>query len=123
MMKQWLQALRSLIPSLFSAAPSHTENEVESSAYRQMGGIYVIDVRTEAEWKSGHIEGAILIPHDRIKSRISAVTLDKSAPIALYCRTGRRAGIALTTLRALGYESVENLGSLKEARKKLRVAP
>lgn len=85
--------------------------------------MYIIDVRTESEWKAGHIQDAILIPYDEIKARIVEVTTNKSAPIALYCRSGRRSGIALTSLRELGYLNVDNLGSLDDARKKLGVAP
>jgi|GEM_PF-6862097 len=119
MIKCLLQALRRLMPSLLPAALSHGEPRVENSAYQQLKGKYVIDVRTEGEWKAGHIQGAILIPYNQIMSRIGAVTKDKSAPIALYCRSGRRSGIALKALKELGYVNVENLGSLKEARKEL----
>jgi phage shock protein E len=85
--------------------------------------MYVVDVRTEAEWKAGHIKDAILIPHDEIKARIVEVTTNKAARIVLYCRSGRRSGIAHKSLQELGYLNVENLGSLDEARKKLGVSP
>lgn len=123
MIQRFLRTLRYLIISLFVAAPSHAETNTENRAYQQIKGRYVIDVRTEAEWQAGHIEGAILIPYDQIKARIGTVTQDKSAPIALYCRSGRRSGIALQALKELGYVNVENLGSLQEARQKLGISP
>jgi phage shock protein E len=76
---------------------------------------YVIDVRTEAEWAAGHIEGAILIPHELIGERITKVTDDKKAKIDLYCRSGRRSGIALEVLKKAGYEDVTNLGTMENA--------
>jgi len=82
-------------------------------------GKILIDVRTQAEWDEDHIAGAILIPYDQIAARIASVTKDKDAPIALYCRSGRRAELALETLKRLGYANVENLGGLQEARVKL----
>lgn len=75
----------------------------------------IIDVRTEAEWNSGHLEGAILIPYDGIGEKIGAVAEDKSKPIYLYCRSGRRSRIAKEALEKLGYKDVRNLGSLEEA--------
>ena len=85
--------------------------------------MHIIDVRTEVEWKAGHIKDAILIPYDQIKARIAEVTTNKSAHIALYCRSGRRSGIAIKSLQELGYLNVENLGSFDDARKNLGVSP
>jgi phage shock protein E len=80
----------------------------------------VIDVRTEAEWNNGHLEGAILIPYTVIGQKIATVAPDKSKTIFVYCRTGRRSQIAKETLEKLGYRDVRNLGSLEEAAKALK---
>lgn len=84
-------------------------------------GKYLIDVRTREEWNRDRIAGAILIPHDQIGSRIAAIIADKKAPIALFCRSGRRSGIALDVLRAMGYDQVENLGGIQDARRKMNL--
>ncbi len=78
--------------------------------------IIVIDVRTKAEFDAGHVKGAILIPYDEIESRIASYVKDKSKPIALYCRSGRRSGIALRIVGSLGYTNAANYGSLQNAR-------
>ena len=96
---------------------------VANSAVMETHRMYVVDARTEAEWKAGHIKGAILIPYDQIETRIAEVTTNKSASIALYCRSGRRSGIAIKSLQELGYLNIENLGSIDDARKKLGVSP
>ncbi|MHB8908164.1 MAG: rhodanese-like domain-containing protein [Syntrophales bacterium] len=80
----------------------------------------IIDVRTEAEWNSGHVEGAILIPYDVIGGKIAAVAKDKSKRVYVYCRTGRRSGIAKETLQKLGYKDVVNLGSFDDAARALK---
>jgi phage shock protein E len=67
----------------------------------------------------GAYRGAILIPYDQIGARCAEVTTNKSASIGLYCRSGRRSGLASKRLQALGYTNVENLGGLQEARKRL----
>jgi len=81
----------------------------------------LIDVRTEAEWNEGHLEGAVLIPYDKIGEGIAKSAPDKKMKINLYCRTGRRSGIALETLKKLGYDHVTNFGSVKDASEKLNV--
>ena len=80
---------------------------------------YIIDVRTEAEYKAGHLEGAVLIPYDQIEQRISATVQDLNARIYVYCRSGRRSGIAKGVLNKLGYRDVINLGSVSNAAKSL----
>jgi phage shock protein E len=80
----------------------------------------VIDVRTEAEWNNGHVEGAVLIPYDMIGKKIEAVAKDKSGRIYVYCRSGRRSQIAKETLEKLGYKDVKNLGSFEDAAKTLK---
>lgn len=77
-----------------------------------------IDVRTAEEYQAGHIEGAINIPYDEIQHKITAVTTDKTADIQLYCRSGRRSGIALETLRGMGYSKVTNAGGYEQLKQK-----
>ena len=77
---------------------------------------YWIDVRTASEYADGHVEGAVLIPYTEITERIDEVTSDKNARIYLYCRSGRRSGIALEALEAAGYVNAVNAGGLEEAR-------
>ena len=70
----------------------------------------VIDVRSQEEWDSGHVEQALHIPHTEIAQRIAEVTEDKTSRIVVYCAVGGRAGKAKTTLEGLGFTNVENAG-------------
>ena len=79
------------------------------------GEVYWIDVRTAEEYGKGHIDGAIHIPYEEIGARIGAVTGDRDAEIYLYCRSGRRSGIALDTLLQAGYRNAVNAGGFEEA--------
>ncbi len=81
----------------------------------------VIDVRTSSEYENGHIENAINIPYDVIKDRITEITDDKEALIKLYCKSGRRSGIAKNVLDKLGYRNVTNEGGYEEFMKMLEV--
>ena len=78
-----------------------------------------LDVRTAEEYAAGHIDGAINIPHTEIAQRIAELDLDKATPIVLYCKSGRRAGIALETLTSMGYNQVTNEGGFDAIKQKL----
>ena len=80
----------------------------------------LIDVRTPAEFASGSIDGALSIPLDTVESQIAAAVPQKDTPVYLFCRSGRRSGIAAAKLQKAGYTAVINLGGIKEAAKKLQ---
>jgi phage shock protein E len=82
-------------------------------------GALLVDVRSAEEFNSAHLPGAINIPHDKIGELLPARQPDKSTPILLYCRSGRRSGLAEHRLRELGYTNTFNLGSLAQAEKTL----
>ena len=67
----------------------------------------VIDVRTPAEYATGHVPGAINIPFDQVAERIAEV--DAPHGVALYCMVGPRARKGESALLAAGYESVLHL--------------
>ena len=48
--------------------------------------------------------------------RVLARLPHRDAEIFLYCRSGKRAGLALEVLEEMGYTNVHNLLSLEEAR-------
>ena len=77
-----------------------------------------IDVRTAQEFNTGHVSQAVNIPYEEIAGSIAGLTEDKDAPIYVYCRSGRRSGIAKATLEEAGYSNVTNLGGLEEAQDK-----
>lgn len=83
----------------------------------------LIDVRSVAEFNEGYLPGAINIPHTEISARISTIVPDKSTPLYLYCRSGRRVGIAMEALKEIGYTNMTNLGGLADAAKTLNLKP
>lgn len=80
----------------------------------------LLDVRSAEEFAAGHLAGAVLLPHDEIGARISAVVPDKSTPVYIYCRSGRRSAIARDEMKALGYAAPVDLGGMEEAAERLR---
>ncbi len=71
--------------------------------------ITVLDVRSPEEFASGHVPGAINIPHDEIANRLSEIPTGKDQSILLYCRSGRRAGQAEEILTGAGYSDLYHL--------------
>ena len=76
-----------------------------------------IDVRSPAEYETGHLAQARLIPFDGIETGVHSLKLAKDTPIYLYCAVGGRAEVAKQRLEALDYSNVTNVGSLENARK------
>ncbi|MBL0359106.1 MAG: thioredoxin fold domain-containing protein [Chitinophagaceae bacterium] len=72
--------------------------------------IQLLDVRTPAEYESGHIKGALLADwnnKEEFKRRIRFV--DKNKPVYVYCLAGGRSAAAAKQMRAAGYEKVYEL--------------
>ncbi|MDS4028172.1 MAG: rhodanese-like domain-containing protein [Candidatus Contendobacter sp.] len=74
----------------------------------------VIDVRTVGEYRQAHVREAVNIPFDEIAGRITVFAPERDVRIVLYCRSGRRSGIAEQTLRQMGYRRIENRGGLDD---------
>ena len=79
----------------------------------------VIDVRTEAEWNSGHLEGALHIEWQEILKISSDIKKDEE--IFLYCRSGNRSGKATKILLEAGYVNAKNAGSILNASELLNI--
>lgn len=67
----------------------------------------IIDSRTKEEYEFGHIEGALNIPVDELRGRLSEVPKDKK--IVVYCAVGLRGYLSARILVQHGYTEVYNL--------------
>ena len=71
--------------------------------------VVVVDVRTPAEFATGHLQGAINIDVDGSTFNAQISQLDKNATYAVYCHSGRRAGIASDAMTKAGFVHVYRL--------------
>lgn len=71
------------------------------------GAVRIIDVRTPEEFATGAIAGAENIPVDRFDP--AKLDLGDGSKVLLYCRSGRRSGIALKSMVANGAEHGSHL--------------
>jgi rhodanese-related sulfurtransferase len=67
----------------------------------------IIDVRELPEFAAGHIEGATLVPLAKLAR--SSQEWEKSNPLTLVCKSGRRAEQARQNLERLGFTALHVL--------------
>ena len=74
----------------------------------------VLDVRTEQEYASGHIPGAVNIPNETIASGAIQQLPDKEQLSLVYCRSGNRSKQASEKLVNLGYTNIVEFGGIND---------
>ncbi|OZD09084.1 adenylyltransferase/sulfurtransferase MoeZ [Rhodococcus sp. 06-235-1A] len=83
---------------------------VQLQAMLQSGNeVALIDVREPVEWDIVHIDGARLIPKDRILSGAAMADLPQHVPIVLYCKTGIRSAEVLSAVVGAGFSDATHL--------------
>ena len=70
-------------------------------------GIQVVDVRRTNEWHDGHVATAMHKPLDHLATTLG--DLDRTKPVAVYCKGGYRSAIAASLLQRAGFEQVMNV--------------
>lgn len=78
-------------------------------------GAMLIDVRTSAEYITGHLPNAVNMPLSEIHELVPRKVKDKDRVLLLHCQSGMRSGAARRQLRAMGYANAYNLGSYNRA--------
>lgn len=95
------------------AAIVYTNIDVETAYEMITNGSYpnlvVLDVRTEGEFLSGHLQAAILIPHNELDQRIGDLMGHENHEIIVYCKAGSRSAIACDILVAHSFTRVFNM--------------
>jgi phage shock protein E len=72
----------------------------------------LLDVRSPAEYETGHLRDALLLPVNVIGMQIGSIAPDKSAPIVVYCQSGGRSAAARRMLVQMGYQNVFDGGGV-----------
>ncbi|MDO4792108.1 MAG: rhodanese-like domain-containing protein [Buchananella hordeovulneris] len=102
------------------AAPAPADNAAVAenaapAADQAAAQAVIIDVRTPEEYAAGHLQGAINIDVSGADFATKIAELDPAGSYVVYCRSGRRSGIALDQMKALGFTDVTNAGGLADA--------
>ncbi|MEC8367698.1 MAG: rhodanese-like domain-containing protein [Bacteroidota bacterium] len=105
-----------LIFLFFSCSKIYVHKEATfSSYYKKKSSKILIDVRTPEEFKSGQAIEAINIDFYNENFETDLLKISRNKEIYLYCRSGRRSGIASQFLIENGYRNVYNIdgGTIK----------
>jgi len=74
--------------------------------------VSLLDVRTIAEYKEGHLRDATLIPLNALANNLGMLKQDKNKKIIVYCRTGSRSVSASRILEANGFTPLNVKGGI-----------
>lgn len=80
-------------------------------------GAQIIDVRTNAEYRNGHIKGSVNIPLQILDSSLDKIKKDR--PVITCCASGMRSASAKSILKTKGYTEVYNGGGWDSLKNKI----
>ncbi|SDF59051.1 rhodanese-like domain-containing protein [Desulfovibrio legallii] len=106
-----LCALVLLLTATAALAKDIGVQEAAALLRRPPDGLVVLDVRTPAEYRAGHLPGAVNMDYFGGPFETQIQSLPKDAPVLLYCRTGNRSQAAQETLLKAG---IRNILHMKE---------
>lgn len=73
----------------------------------------ILDVRTPAELSTGHLPGALAIPHTALRGRLDEVRAAAAGrPVRVMCQSGVRSAIAHRVLAQAGFDSASLSGGM-----------
>jgi len=110
-----IKSLIILVLSLFTVAvfagetPQISQQNLLAAIDKSTENIVILDVRSEGEYNHGHIAGAINVSHDEVEKSLSTLAQYKKSTVVVYCRSGRRAGIAENILAENGFKDLHHL--------------
>lgn len=85
-----------------------TSNEFENEIKKNPNAV-IIDVRTPAEYQSGHIPNALNIDISSAEFPEKIDELDRNKDYYVYCRSGGRSATACQYMVSVGFKNVNNL--------------
>ena len=96
-----MDALRAQI----AEAEAHPDElDTDTFAAGVLGGAYVLDVREQEEYASGHVPGAVHIPMNDVPQRLAEVPTDRR--VLVVCQSGNRSRAITDYLQANGVDAV-----------------
>lgn len=82
--------------------------------YMEEKDTVIVDVRTEEEYETGHLKGAINVPLHAIDGTVISRLKDYNQKILVYCESGNRSIQASAKFAELGYKNIYEIGGLKD---------
>ena len=98
-----------LLVSIASAEALPEIDVTAAAAQIQDEQIKVLDVREPAEFATGVIQGAVLIPLGQVEKRIGELDGLKDRPMLVVCGSGGRSAQAIKVLSKYGFTKLTNI--------------
>ena len=101
-----------LFRSLPIARAEDVSTVAASTLVKEMSSAHpplILDVRSPEEYAQGHLPAALNIPHTAIEAELTRLEPYRDRNIVVYCKSGRRAGIALELLKGRGFRKLRHL--------------
>lgn len=98
--------------SLQACAQNNPGQNLDASQAQEMidgKEVLVLDVRTPAEFGSGHLPEARNLDYYRSDFKDKLAELDSSKTFLVYCRSGARSAKSVNMLQQMGFKEVYNL--------------
>ncbi|MFN8184724.1 MAG: rhodanese-like domain-containing protein [Candidatus Nanopelagicales bacterium] len=112
-MRRMLLALMALfaltLTACSSAGTATSLSPSDFQALTQESGVVTLDVRTPAEFASGHLPGAVNLDVESPTFTQGLSQLDPNATYAVYCRSGNRSKTALDQMDQAGFSKMQDL--------------
>jgi len=89
--------------------PQISQQDLLAAQKAPNNNIILLDVRSEGEYNHGHLAGAINVSYDKVEENLSQLSQYKGSTVVVYCRSGRRAGIAEKILAEDGFNNLRHL--------------
>jgi len=105
----FLFSLISTMLTACSGAESYMQSENLLVSIQQNKAPIIVDVRSEAEYRAGHVPGALHIAFWQAFTSDKLEAVDKNKTVILYCAHGPRAGVAKLALTLQGFNDLKYL--------------
>ncbi len=86
-----------------------TPRDLHTRLQNDGADLQLIDVRTETEYRGGHIANTINVPIDMLPHRLASLNLDPNRPVIAICLSGHRSVPAYRLFKQAGFREVRQL--------------
>lgn len=113
-MKKLIALTAGIIATAFALTSCSTSvaNKVSPKEFADViknSSVVIVDVRTPAEYASGHLANAVNVDFESADFKSNVAQLDKAKTYAVYCRSGNRSGQAVKVMEDAGFTNLYDL--------------
>jgi rhodanese-related sulfurtransferase len=71
--------------------------------------VVLLDVRSDAEWETGHVQGSIHVPYQELRDEVPEEIRNVEKPLAVACSGGIRSAMAASLLKRAGVKNLKHV--------------